>query len=380
MSCATTPRQAPAPIPGVPFCVFCKAHVVTHESEIQHLDSEHKPMRHQGKILVDLLPAMSPEVDLYENMYETTTMSSTSTHVMPAALREQNQKSCSPMSTKTARTNASGLLALAASSMMPASSQVPTPTHANTDKVKSTVVPRTLKEVVPAPDDHDDGDKDDEIEVSIAPTPKSMTPQLSSPANSAFLPVAISEDQGPQQQEQRAISSGAGGAAVAQEKKKVVDDHEDDSLIEIDDDDETMETYEVIHLSDDTDVVEGGPRLEHTINRTTKDSEESKVASVHAAQIVTALSNLEAENQAALPCKSPASAGKVNDSAAEAWSLSSEKETPTTANTNVQPPTPKLVIEQTLAEQIPYASPKTTSAKTNNKETAGDDLPEYSVR
>jgi hypothetical protein len=66
MSCATTPRQAPAPIPGVPFCVNCKAHVVTHESQIQHLDSGHKTMRHQGKILVDLLPPMSQEADLYE--------------------------------------------------------------------------------------------------------------------------------------------------------------------------------------------------------------------------------------------------------------------------------------------------------------------------
>jgi hypothetical protein len=350
MSCSMTPRQAPAPIPGVPFCVNCKAHVVTHESEIHHLDSEHKTMRHQGKILVDLLPPMSPEVDLCDNMYETTTITSTSTQFQPAALREQNNKSCSPMSTRTARTTSSGLLALAASSM------IPTPTHANTKAhVKSTVMPppklNETKSVVPAP--NDDDEKEDEIEVSItsAPTPVPMTPQVLSPANSTFLPVAISEDEAPQEQEQQqhVISSGGdGGDVVAQEEKKAVDDHEDDSLIEIDDDDETVENdeaYEVIHLSDDTDVVEGGPRL---------------------------------------TSKNHASAGKVNNSSAEAKNLSSEKEIPTTANPNVQPPTPKLVIEMTVAEQIPHASPEEcASATTNNNGTAGErdnDLPEYSVR
>jgi hypothetical protein len=63
------------------------------------------------------------------------------------------------------------------------------------------------------------------------------------------------------------------------------------------------------------------------------------MASIHAAQIDTTFSNLEAENQAALPSNGPASAGKVDNSAAEAKSLWSEKEMPTTANTNVQPPT-----------------------------------------
>jgi hypothetical protein len=364
MSCTTTPRQAPAPVPGVPFCVNCKAHVVTHESEIQHLDSEHKTMRHQGKILVDLSPPMSPEANLDDNMYETTTITSASTQFQLAALREQNNKSCSPMSTRTARTTSSGLLALAASSM------IPTPTHANTKThVKSTVMPpkqNEAKSIIPAPDDDDE--KEDEIEVSItaAPMPISMSmiPQVLSPANSTFLPVAISEDEAPQEQEQQHQQQhGGGGGAIAQEEKKVVDDHEDDSLIEIDDDDDdddettdNDEAYEIIHLSDDTDVVEGGPRLQRA-TRPSLTGEDTNMASIHAAEIVMVLSNLEAESQAV-----PAS----------------------TANTNVQPSTPKLVIEKTMAEQIPHASPeKRTSATTNTNETAGEgdnDLLEYSVR
>ena len=176
-----------------------------------------------------------------------------------------------------------------------------------------------------------------------------MTPQVLSPANSTFLHVAISEDEAQQELEQQyqqehAISSGGDGVgAVSREDKKAVDDHEDDSLIEIDDDDdetvENDEAYEVIHLSDDTDVVEGGPRL---------------------------------------TSKNHASAGKVNIFSAEAKNLSSENEIPTTANKNVQPPTPKLVIEKTVAEQIPHASPeKSTSATAGERD---NDLPEYSVR
>jgi hypothetical protein len=305
----SSPRQAPAPVPGVPFCVFCKAHVVTHESEIQHLDSDHNTMKHQGKILVDLVPQPTIEEDLqYEDTYETTTMSSTSTQFQPAALRQQNNNSCSPMSTRTSRS----LLVMAGSS------NLPTPTHANTNThVKSAVVPPTLNEeksVVPAPDDDE---KEEEIEVSITPepTPMSTTPQLSSPHFSDFLRDLISEEQEPQEQDQE-------------------EHHEDDSLIEIDDDDEeTVETFEVIHLSDDTDIVEGGPRLEYTIDRKT---EETNVASGHAAQIDMTLSNLEAENEAA-----------------------------------------------SVAEQIPHALSESSSATLNCNETAGErdnDLPEYSVR
>jgi hypothetical protein len=69
ISCATTPR-APSPIPGLPFCVNCKAHVVTQESEIQYLDTEHSTMKnlsHQGKILLDLVRmSPSPHPDMYE--------------------------------------------------------------------------------------------------------------------------------------------------------------------------------------------------------------------------------------------------------------------------------------------------------------------------
>jgi hypothetical protein len=297
---------------------------VTHESEIQQLDSDHNTMKHQGKILVDLVPQPTIEEDLqYEDTYETTTMSSTSTQFQPAALRQQNNNSCSPMSARTSRS----LLVMAGSS------NLPTPTHANTNThVKSAVVPPTLNEeksVVPAPDGDE---REEEIEVSITPepTPMSSTPQLSF---SDFLPVGLSASQDQDEH------------------------HENDSLIEIDDDDETVETFEVIHLSDDTDIVEGGPRLEYTIDRKTaemtarssKDSppaqstthpsltgEETNVASVHAAQIDMTLSNLEVENEAA-----------------------------------------------TVAEEIPHGLSESSSATLNCNETAGEqdnDLPEYSVR
>lgn len=391
-----SPRQAPAPIPGVPFCVYCKAHVVTHESEVQHLDSEHNTMKHQGKILVDLLPRPSPEEDMYEHMYETTTITSTSTQFQPAALRQQTNidgNSCTAMSTRTARTNSSGLLALAASSLHP----TPTTQTKTKTRVKSTVMPPTLNEeksIVPGPDDNDH-EAEEEIEVSIKPpTPMAMavTPQLPSPAASPLppvavsedqaLPVAISDDQGPQQQEQKQqqnaiISSDAGGDAVTQAQKKVVEDHEDDALIEIEDEDDTevnSETYEVTHISKDKDVVEGSPHVEHTIEKTppemtdsppvenatplTLTSEETDVASIYAAQIDMALSNLEAE--------SPAAPVDKSRSSAEA------KEMLAMANTNVQP-------EPTPAEQIPHS----TSATADNNETVGeedDDLPEYNLR
>jgi hypothetical protein len=345
MSCATTPAtRTPAPIPGVPFCVHCKAHCITHESEIQHLDAAHNTMKHQGKILVDLVPAVHQFTE--PDMYETTTITSTSTQFQPAAaLRNIGGNSCSPMSTRTARTTSSGLLALAASSMIPT-----TPTRANTNvnaksntNVKSTVAgvpPTTLdeeKSVVPVVPE------DDEIEVSItpAPTPVAMVPQLSSPAHSTLLAVAISEDQEPPPQQEQ--------LAVAQEKKEMVDDHEDDALIEIcDEDEENNEMYEVIHMSDDAD----NPIVEYTMEGSSKSSpparskthpsptgEETDVAFAHAAQIDMTLSNLE------------------------------EKEVPVT---------PKPVTEQTVTKQIPQ-----TSATTDKYESAGEkdnEIPEYSVR
>jgi hypothetical protein len=229
MSCLT-PQRAPAPIPGVPFCVNCKSHVVTHESEIKYLDTEHNTMKHQGKMLFDLLPQPSPRSE----MYETTTITSTSTQFQPAALRQRNRiggDSNHVSSPRNARTTASGLL-----------------TRTTTKSGKANIKALDEESVVPVPDDENDSEEE-EREVSIALSPISMTPLPSSPAASTLLYMAVSEDQVPQQHGE----------------KKKVDDHEDDALIEIyDEDDENCETFEVIHISEDKDVVEEGRRVEYT--------------------------------------------------------------------------------------------------------------------
>jgi hypothetical protein len=425
ISCSDTPR-APSPIAGVPFCVNCKAHVVTQESEIQYLDTEHNTMKnlsHQGKILLDLL-RLSPSP--HPDMYETTTMTSTSTHFQAEALRQRQRNNIgnsTTVSIRSAPTNSSGMLARAGSSTVPAPITT-TSDNANTN-AKSTVAPSTLDEgesVVPVPDDDRDDEEEAEEQIEVSITPMSVTQDLPSPAASTLLCVAISEDQAPPQQDQEQLldaiisSRSVGGV---QEEKKEADDHEDDSVIEISYDEENSETYEVIHISDDTDVVEEGRRIEYTIERKTTETSESStkhsptaqikthlsptsegtdVASAHAgqidqtlsnleshaAQIDQTLSNLEAGNQAASASKNHASVDKANTPVAGAKSLATEKETPVTANTDVHPP--KLVIEQTEAKQIPHASTEMTSAATANNEineTAGDGddvLPEYSVR
>jgi hypothetical protein len=338
------------------------------------------------------------------------------------------------------RTASSGLLARTGSSSLPGPIKI---SLDNADAiVESTVVPPIMDEgesVVPVPDDVNN-DQEEEIEVSI--TPMSVTQELPSPAAStpvvlvpdddnkdreeeeievSITPMSVTEElpspaASTQQEEQEHDISGVD--AVVQEEKKEAYDHEDDALIEISDyDADSGETYEVIHVSDDADVVEG-QRVEYTIERKTTEmsessskhsptaqikthpsltGEETNVASAHAAQIEQTFSNLEAHaaqieqtfsnleaNAAQIDQTPSASVGETNSPVAGVKSLASEEKIPTAANTDVQ--LPKLVIEQTEAKQIPHASTERNSATTTSNEsneTAGDRddvLPEYSVR
>jgi len=54
------------PIQGIPFCVSCKAHVITDESEVKFLDQT-DVAKLTGSILVDLAGAPSPQASQYDN-------------------------------------------------------------------------------------------------------------------------------------------------------------------------------------------------------------------------------------------------------------------------------------------------------------------------
>jgi hypothetical protein len=366
MSCNSAPRP-PAPIAGVPFCVNCKAHVVTHESEIQFLDTEHNTLKHQGKILVDLIPPPSPHPDTY--MYETTTITSTSTQFQTAAMRRQRQNG-TPVSQQVC----------AGSSVATKPKPTPAVTVATSVVESPEVVPPTLDEdedsVVPAPDE----------EESVAPSPMSAMHLLSSPASSGLLSAPVSERLGH-------LSPAVSELQPEQEQKTGMDDHENDALIEIcDDDEDDEEPIEVIHTSNGSEVVAEGDRFEYAIEKkntamtecSSKNSAtyqsrfnpspidktrsvEVDVASIHA-QIYNTISNLE--SNAVLACKSHSSSsvGKTNGSAAGAESRVSDK-MPAVESMTAQPP--KLVIETT----------ERASAMSNHEtgDEKNDVLPEYSV-